>query len=117
MPRFRRDDRSLDRIALIDELGHAIDREDSGEVNVRWWTKDGRRFIEVSQVVTWKTVSAENVLDRARELDAKWLAAKGRHISAERLARQLRIGKPRALALVRQIRSEAEQVRHIDIAK
>ncbi|MFF5261418.1 hypothetical protein ACFY4C_20945 [Actinomadura viridis] len=53
MPRFRRThDSSLDRVTLIDELTHAIDREEAGE---------------------------------------------------------LRIGKSRALALVKEIRSEASQ--------
>lgn len=107
MPRTRRQrDTSFDRLTLIDEISSVVDREEAGEVTVRWWTTNGRRFVEVSKVASWKPTSAETVLTQALERDRQWLATKGRHISAERLARDLRIGKPRALELVKQIRAK-----------
>lgn len=54
----------------------------------------------------------EDLLERARELDSAHLQDRGRHISADNLRAALRIGKPAALDLVKQVRGG-----HIDIAK
>lgn len=99
--------RSLDHTELADTLAEMIGRDGSGEVTVRWFTKDGDLHVEIAHVVRVRQVTQESLLDRARAVDAKWLTAKGRHISAERLARELRVGKTRALALVREIRADA----------
>jgi hypothetical protein len=62
-----------------------------------------------------KTGPKTKVSDRVAEAqaaDTAYLAEHGRHIPAEKLARALRIAKPAALDLVKQIRGG-----HIDIAK
>jgi hypothetical protein len=51
-------------------------------------------------------------IDEARAVDASYLAEHGRHIPAEKLARALRIAKPAALELVKQVRGA-----HMTIAK
>ncbi|WP_067487430.1 hypothetical protein [Actinomadura hibisca] len=51
-------------------------------------------------------VSPVERIDQARELDARYRAEHGRHIPAEKLSRAMRIGKPAALGLVRQIRDD-----------
>ncbi|WP_170177741.1 DUF2637 domain-containing protein [Thermomonospora umbrina] len=48
-------------------------------------------------------------LGQARKLDAEHRASRGRHISAEKLAKVMRIGKPQALDLVKTIKQEVAQ--------
>jgi len=105
---------SFDHIALLRDLQSSLENDPQGEVTVRWWTTDGRRYVEVSQVASWKPtyqapVSSDPMLPAARELDAQWRSAHGKPISSERLARQLRIRKQRAIALANQVRSEVNQ--------
>lgn len=54
----------------------------------------------------------DELLERARDLDAAHLQDRGKHISADNLRAALRIGKPVALELVKQVRGG-----HIDVAK
>lgn len=54
----------------------------------------------------------DELLDRARDLDSAHLQSHGRHISADNLRAAMRIGKPVALELVKQVRGG-----HIDVAK
>jgi hypothetical protein len=105
---------SFDHIGLLRDLQSSLENEPHGEVTLRWWTNDGRRYVEISQVASWKptsqtTVSSDPLLPAARELDAKWRSVHSKPISSERLARQLRIRKQRAIALANQVRSEVAQ--------
>jgi hypothetical protein len=54
----------------------------------------------------------DQLLDRAREIDSAHLKTNGKHISADNLRAAMRIGKPVALDLVKQVRGG-----HIDVAK
>lgn len=54
----------------------------------------------------------DELLDRAREIDTTHLQTTGKHISADNLRAAMRIGKPVALDLVKQVRGG-----HIDVAK
>lgn len=54
----------------------------------------------------------DEILDRARELDRAHLQDHGKHISADNLRAALRIAKPTALDLVKQVRGG-----HIDVAQ
>lgn len=104
---------SFDHIALLRDLEVALENEPQGEVTIRWWTQDQRKFLEVSRVATWKTTQrtsaqSDPLLPAARELDANWRASHGKPISSERLARQLRIRKQRAIALAYQVRAEID---------
>lgn len=56
--------------------------------------------------------SYADLLSEAHDIDAAYLDENGRHIPAEKLAKALRIGKPAALELVKQVRGG-----HIDVAK
>jgi Protein of unknown function (DUF2637) len=53
-----------------------------------------------------KAAHASERLEQARKLDAEHWATRGRPISAENLARAMRIAKPQALELVRTVRQE-----------
>lgn len=102
-----------DHTALLRDLEAALENAPQGEVTIRWWTQDRRKFLEVSRVASWKpapkpSALSDPLLPAARELDANWRTAHGKPISSERLARQLRIRKQRAIALAYQVRAETD---------
>ncbi|GAA3957362.1 hypothetical protein GCM10023085_44850 [Actinomadura viridis] len=45
---------SFDHHKLLQDLGAALETEESGEVTIRWWTTGGRRYAEIKRVESWK---------------------------------------------------------------
>jgi hypothetical protein len=98
-----------DRNSLIEEIADAVDGATSGEMTLRWWTSDGRRFAELSKVADWDANTRPY-----RQTDAE-LIAEIQQVIAERypdgaqdirvkpLAHELGIGRDRCRRLLDQM--------------
>ncbi len=95
-----------DRDSLIEEIADAVDGSTSGEMTLRWWTAEGRRFAELSKVADWdanarpyRQTDAE-LVGQLDQIIAERYPEGAEEIRIKPLANELGIGRARLRRLL-----------------
>lgn len=95
-----------DRNSLIAEIADAVDGAVGGEMTLRWWTSEGRRFAELSKVADWDAntrsyrQSDAELIAELEQIVAERYPEGGEDIRIKPLANELGIGRDRLRRLL-----------------